>query len=131
MRRHPHETTDAVEAACEIAASLPFLTRPPRPFVGRAARLDTCTPCTRKRRPHSDRVGSSVCASSRRGKETRLLFTYDPFSGVEPLPLPGPVFIYADACVRYPEDADFPEVLLSHPLTFNAYGTGRRFHAQM
>jgi hypothetical protein len=31
------------------------------------------------------------------GKERRILFTYDPFHGIEPLPLPGPIFIHEDA----------------------------------
>jgi hypothetical protein len=29
------------------------------------------------------------------GEEQRLLFTYDAFDGIDPLPLPGPVFIHA------------------------------------
>ena len=42
------------------------------------------------------------------GKDRRILFTYDRFAGVEPLPQPGPVYIHADACSRYSEDAGFP-----------------------
>jgi hypothetical protein len=64
------------------------------------------------------------------GEERRILFTYDAFRGVESLPLPGPVFVHADACERYPEDAEFPEELRSHPLTLNAYGRGRRVAEQ-
>ena len=60
------------------------------------------------------------------GVDRRILFTYDPFEEIERLPLPGPVFIHAEACDRYPEDAGFPEDLRSHPLTLNAYGRGRR-----
>ncbi len=64
------------------------------------------------------------------GAERRILFTYDPFAGTEPLPLPGPVFIHELACEAYPEDAGFPEDLRSHPLTLNAYGRGRRLVGQ-
>jgi len=60
------------------------------------------------------------------GEERRTLFTYDPFHGLEPLPLPGPVFIHAEACERYDESGGFPSDLLVHPLTLVAYGDGRR-----
>ncbi|MBV9737341.1 MAG: DUF1203 domain-containing protein, partial [Candidatus Eremiobacteraeota bacterium] len=32
------------------------------------------------------------------GREQRILFTYDPFQGIEDVPLPGPVFIHAVPC---------------------------------
>ena len=64
------------------------------------------------------------------GRDRRILFTLDAFAGVEPLPLPGPVFIHAAACERYPEDAGFPDELREHALSFNAYGRGRRLLAQ-
>jgi Protein of unknown function (DUF1203) len=64
------------------------------------------------------------------GAERRILFTYDPFDGLEALPLPGPVFVHADACQRYPEDAGFPAELRGLPLTLNGYGRGRRLGAQ-
>jgi hypothetical protein len=64
------------------------------------------------------------------GSERRILFTLDPFRGTETLPLPGPVFIHESPCERYPEDAGFPADLRRHPLTFNAYGRGRRLQAQ-
>ena len=65
-----------------------------------------------------------------KGRERRILFTYDPFDGTESLPLPGPVFIHESSCERYPEDAGFPGHLASHRLTLNAYGRGRRLLAQ-
>ena len=58
------------------------------------------------------------------GEERRTLFTYDPFHGVAE-PLPGPVFIHADACPRYQSDA-FPAHLSEHPLTLVAYNDQRR-----
>jgi hypothetical protein len=60
------------------------------------------------------------------GAERRILFTYDPFFGLEPLPLPGPIFIHEEACARHAEDGGFPADLRSHALTFAAYGSGRR-----
>jgi len=64
------------------------------------------------------------------GKEHRILFTYDAFHGMETLPLPGPVFIHAESCERYPEDGGFPPDLVSHALTLNAYGRGRTLRVQ-
>src|SRR5215470_4171755 len=64
------------------------------------------------------------------GAERRILFTYDPFMQLEALPLPGPVFVHALTCERYPEDAGFPPDLHSHALTFNAYAHGRQLVAQ-
>ena len=64
------------------------------------------------------------------GDERRILFTYDSFYGRESFPLPGPVFIHEHDCERYPEDAGFPVDMLTHRLTLNAYGSGRRLVAQ-
>ena len=60
------------------------------------------------------------------GKDRRILFTYDPFHGIEPLPLPGPIFIHAESCERFSDAAGFPQDLRSHRLTFAAYGDSRR-----
>jgi len=62
--------------------------------------------------------------------EQATLFTYDAFEGVENLPLPGPVYIHAKSCERYPEDAGFPVELKNSPRTLNAYAAGRRLLAQ-
>ena len=59
------------------------------------------------------------------GVDRRLLFTLDPFHGLEPYPLPGPVFIHERECDRHPELGGFPEDLRTHDLTFAAYGRGR------
>jgi hypothetical protein len=64
------------------------------------------------------------------GVDRRILFTYDRFTGVESLPLPGPVFIHADACERYLESAGFPNELRSSPRTLEGYARGRRLLAQ-
>ena len=62
--------------------------------------------------------------------ERRILFTYDRFAGVETLPLPGPVFIHAEACERYPESIGFPDELRASPRTLEGYARGRRLLAQ-
>jgi len=64
------------------------------------------------------------------GVDRRLLFTLDPFHGVEPLPLPGPVFIHEAECDRHPEHGGFPTDLLAHDLTLIAYGRGRHHRAE-
>jgi hypothetical protein len=64
------------------------------------------------------------------GKERRILFTYDRFSGVEALPQPGPVYIHAADCPRYREDGGIPEELRSSPRTVEAYATGRQLLGQ-
>ncbi|HWO57846.1 MAG TPA: DUF1203 domain-containing protein [bacterium] len=65
------------------------------------------------------------------GADERILFTFDPFHGLEPLPLPGPVFIHAEPCARYDERAGFPAQLRAHPMTLNGYAAGRRLLAQV
>lgn len=64
------------------------------------------------------------------GREERILFTLDPFYSLEDLPLPGPVFIHAEACTRYDERSGFPDFLRIHALTLNAYAKGRRLVTQ-
>jgi hypothetical protein len=79
-------------------------------------------------------TGYGPCRSCLRdfeiGVERRLLFTLDPFFGIEEFPLPGPVFIHEDQCPRYPEQAGFPADLLGHELTLVAYGKGRLQRAE-
>lgn len=38
------------------------------------------------------------------GKDERILFTYNPFQGVDEVPYPGPIYIHAEECERYPEN---------------------------
>jgi len=63
------------------------------------------------------------------GRDRRILFIYNRFTGVEALPQPGPVYVHADACPRYSEDAGFPEELRGSPRTVEAYARGRRLLA--
>jgi hypothetical protein len=60
----------------------------------------------------------------RKGEESRILFTHDAFQGTDDPPLPGPVFIHASGCTRYPEDGAFPRHLGQHRLTLDAYARG-------
>jgi hypothetical protein len=62
--------------------------------------------------------------------ERRVLFTYDRFAELESLPLPGPVFIHAEPCERYPESAGFPVELRASPRTLEGYACGRHLLAQ-
>ena len=64
------------------------------------------------------------------GQERRILFTYDRFTGLELLPQPGPIYIHADNCPRYPEAGGFPEELRGSLRTLEAYARGRRLLAQ-
>lgn len=60
----------------------------------------------------------------------QTLFTYDPFAGMENLPLPGPVYVHTEMCERYQEDAGFPADIKNTPRTLNAYARGRQLVAQ-
>ncbi len=64
------------------------------------------------------------------GQEKRLLFTCDPFYGIAPFQLPGPVFIHAEDCPRYDEKAGFPPDLRRHALTVMAYGSSRELTSE-
>lgn len=64
------------------------------------------------------------------GKDRRILFTYDRFTGIESFPQPGPIYVHAETCERYSEDAGFPEELRGSPRTVEAYARGRRLLAQ-
>src|SRR5690348_14806709 len=58
------------------------------------------------------------------GEEERVLFTYNPFEGLDAYPAPGPVFVHRAECARF-AGAGFPEGLRSLPLTLEAYGDER------
>jgi Protein of unknown function (DUF1203) len=60
------------------------------------------------------------------GEDRRILFTYDRFAGIESNPQPGPIYVHAESCPRYPESAGLPSELLSSPRTLEAYARGRR-----
>jgi hypothetical protein len=54
------------------------------------------------------------------GEEDRLLFTYQPHSGTDVLPQPGPVFIHAAPCARYEGEA-FPPDFRALPIVVEGY----------
>ena len=64
------------------------------------------------------------------GSDERLLFTYDPFDGFDPVPLPGPVFIHALACTPH-ATGGFPPQLAGVPLMAEAYRTARECSARV
>ena len=66
----------------------------------------------------------SVLKVDGKGQEERILFTYNPFEGLDTYPSPGPVFIHRDACQPF-RGSGFPETLKSLPLTLEAYGDDR------
>ena len=70
------------------------------------------------------------CLRTIRPKDRRILFTYDRFTGRESLPQPGPVYIHAGNCPRYPETGGFPAELRNSPRTVEAYARGRKLKGQ-
>ena len=65
----------------------------------------------------------------REGQEGRILFTYNPFEGLDPYPSPGPIFIHEKECPSY-AGPGFPEELRTIPLVLEAYGEERWLVAQ-
>jgi hypothetical protein len=90
------------------------------PIYGFPAHLETA----------GDEAPCRHCLRTIGRKESRILFTYDRFTGKESLPQPGPVYIHADACARYAEDSGFPEELRNSPRTLEAYARGRKLKGQ-
>jgi hypothetical protein len=64
------------------------------------------------------------------GSERRILFTRDPFAGLEPYPLPGPEYIHEGPCEAYTDSAAFPDALRPLSMTLNAYARGRKLRGQ-
>jgi hypothetical protein len=64
------------------------------------------------------------------GEEQRILFTYDPFFGIERIPLPGPIFIHADECEAYAPDGGYPVDMLQHAAVMNAFRKGQQLIAR-
>jgi hypothetical protein len=58
------------------------------------------------------------------GREGRILFTYNPFEGLDSYPSPGPVFVHSEACERF-SGAELPAEIRALPLTLEGYGAGR------
>jgi hypothetical protein len=62
----------------------------------------------------------------RTNEEELYLFTYDPFSDLAVPPLPGPVYIHAEACERSDGAGSIPEEYRGRLLTLEAYGSDRK-----
>jgi hypothetical protein len=60
------------------------------------------------------------------GEENRILFTYDPFAGIEAVPLPGPIFIHELPCNRYSADWGYPADLEPYSIVLNGYASGQK-----
>jgi hypothetical protein len=58
------------------------------------------------------------------GEEERLLFTYNPFEGLETLPSPGPVFVHANGCRPFDAPTGFPRTLHDVPLVLDGLAPG-------
>jgi hypothetical protein len=65
------------------------------------------------------------------GAEKRTLFTYDPFTDLEPVPHPGPIFVHTESCQRYPEGAGYPEDLRAHAAVMTGFAKGQKFVAEI
>ena len=57
------------------------------------------------------------------GEEERILFTHQPINDAAGLPAPGPVFIHAEACVRY-DGLTFPPGLRGLPIAVEGLARG-------
>jgi hypothetical protein len=64
------------------------------------------------------------------GKESRILFTYNPFEGLDSYPSPGPIFVHEKECPPYSAVNEFPADLRNLKLVFEAYGPERRLVSQ-
>jgi hypothetical protein len=86
------------------------------PQYGHPAHVETAT-------------GYGPCRSCLRtfveGQERRILFTYNPFDGLESYPSPGPIFIHEQACVPFAPGDEFDVVLRKLPLVLKAFGENR------
>ena len=65
----------------------------------------------------------------RTGEESRTLFTYNPFEGLDAYPSPGPIFIHEQPCAPFAGEG-FPDDLRAIPLVLEAYGEERSLVAE-
>ena len=64
------------------------------------------------------------------GKEKRILFTYNPFDGLDSYPSPGPVFIHEQPCTPFAPADEFPVQLRQIPLVLEGFGSNRSLIAE-
>ena len=75
---------------------------------------------------HEAGAACRVCLTRFAADEPRLLFTFDAFRGRAVPPLPGPIYVHAAECEPHDADTPLPPYFLGKPVTFQAYGEGRR-----
>lgn len=61
--------------------------------------------------------------------ERLVLFSYSPFEERNPYNEVGPVFVHADGCERYADDATLPDDFLNRPLVLRGYDREQRIHS--
>jgi hypothetical protein len=64
------------------------------------------------------------------GEELRTLFTCNPFYKLGSIPAPGPVFIHAELCERFEEEAGYPKELVPYPVVLDGYDREQRLMTQ-
>jgi hypothetical protein len=79
-------------------------------------------------------TGYGPCRSCLRtfveGQEKRILFTYNPFEGLDGYPSPGPIFIHEKPCVPFGENDEFDSALREIPLVLEGFGVNRLLIAE-
>jgi uncharacterized protein DUF1203 len=79
-------------------------------------------------------TGYGPCRSCLRtfveGQEKRILFTYNPFDGIESYPSPGPIFIHEQPCAPFAPDNEFDPALRKIPLVLEGFGHNRSLIAE-
>jgi hypothetical protein len=111
-----------------------FLVRPIEPSISDQVRQSLRSPQYGHPAHAELAAGYGPCRSClnvfRAGEESRLLFTYDPFAGLDGYPSPGPVFIHESNCSPYDQSSTFPPALRNLPLTLEGYGHDRWLFAR-
>lgn len=79
-------------------------------------------------------TGYGPCRSCLRtfveGREKRILFTYNPFEGVDSYPSPGPIFIHEKPCVPFTGNEKLDPALRKIPLVLEGFGRNRSLIAE-
>jgi len=106
-----------------------FRTVPIPPDIAESARRDRRSPQYGHPAHTELAAGYGPCRlcldTFRVGAEERLLFTYNPFDGLDSFPAPGPVFVHAAGCSPFSAPSGFPESLRELPLVLEGYAAGR------
>ncbi len=61
----------------------------------------------------------------RPNEEELILFIYDAFHGKSVPPMPGPVYVHAEACESFVGNGEIPKEYLGQPLTLEAFAANR------